>query len=130
WELHFDESSTLEGRGARIVLVSPIGDTIQLSYKSDFGCSNNEAEYETLIHGLLVASTMGDTSLNIKGDYRLVLSQVMGEYGVKEPTLASYRMWYKHWQVAFRRSNTITHHEAPIVMLTLLPPWPQRLMWA
>ncbi|GAV65383.1 RVT_3 domain-containing protein, partial [Cephalotus follicularis] len=86
--LHFDGSTV---GGAGIVIVYPTSKTIQLSYKLDFGCPNNEAEYEALIVGLLAVSAMGITSLNVKGDSRLILNQVKGEYGVKELALALYR---------------------------------------
>lgn len=91
WALSFDGSSTFESGGAGIVLTSPSGTEINLSYKLKFTCSNNEAEYEALVLGLLAALNVGATHLCIKGDSKLVVKQTNGDYAIKEPALASYR---------------------------------------
>ncbi|GMP78570.1 hypothetical protein CsSME_00034472 [Camellia sinensis var. sinensis] len=91
WSLSFDGSSTSKGGGAGIVLVSPNQTEVNLSYKLDFKCSNNEAEYEALILGLMAALDLGVSLLCIKGDSNLVVKQTNGDYAIKEPPLASYR---------------------------------------
>ncbi|KAG5562371.1 hypothetical protein RHGRI_005194 [Rhododendron griersonianum] len=91
WSLSFDGSSTAKGGGAGVVLTAPSGGKINLSYKLDFHCSNNEAEYEALILGLMAALNCGITLLCIKGDSKLVVRQTNGEYAIREPPLASYR---------------------------------------
>ena len=56
WTLNFDGSSTHEGGGVGIVLKSTGNERrVDLSYKLDFTCTNNEVEYETLILGLMAA---------------------------------------------------------------------------
>ena len=42
-----------------------------------FTASNNVAEYEVLINGLRTATELGIRCLEIKGDSRLVVDQVM-----------------------------------------------------
>ncbi|KAF7842062.1 reverse transcriptase [Senna tora] len=91
WELHFDGSPSQPEGGAGIVLTNPEGKSIPLSYKLSFPCTNNEAEYEALILGLLVAQYMGIQRIHVKGDSNLVVKQVTGQFGVKEPSLATYR---------------------------------------
>lgn len=54
WDLKFDGASGAEKGGAGITLTSE-GEKFHLSYKLDFECSNNEAEYEALILGLIAA---------------------------------------------------------------------------
>jgi ribonuclease HI len=39
--------------------------------------SNNEAEYEALLHGMKMATACGATRLKIFGDSNLVVQQVM-----------------------------------------------------
>ena len=39
--------------------------------------SNNEAEYEALIHGMRMAKACGATHLDIYGDSNLVIEQTM-----------------------------------------------------
>ena len=49
--------------------------------------SNNLAEYEALIVGILLAKEMGAFA---KSDSLLVTSQVTGEYQAKDPQMAAY----------------------------------------
>ncbi|XP_059630203.1 uncharacterized protein LOC132273204 [Cornus florida] len=90
WQLAFDVSSTSKGGGAGIILTSPT-QHITAAFKLAFRCSNNEAEYEALILGLLVAFDKGISRLCICGDSKLVVKQVTGKYAIREPSLASYR---------------------------------------
>ena len=53
--IHFDGSRQLEGSGARVVLTSPRGDKFCYVLRLMFPCTNNAAEYEALLHGLLMA---------------------------------------------------------------------------
>jgi len=49
--------------------------------------TNNEAEYNGLIIGLLEAQNMGITNLAVEGDSMLVIKQLRGEYKVKSEKL-------------------------------------------
>ena len=49
--------------------------------------TNNFAEYMGLLYGLLRASELGATSLNVEGDSMLVINQVTGSYKVKSENL-------------------------------------------
>ncbi|KAL5547953.1 hypothetical protein UlMin_003184 [Ulmus minor] len=92
WELTFDGASTSEGGGVGIVLTNPKGQVTVKAHKLTFGCSNNEAEYEVPISRLNLALEADTKGLVIKGDSKLVIQQVKGEFAVKEPALARYRM--------------------------------------
>jgi ribonuclease HI len=59
WKMFFDGSSSSEGTGARVVLVSPCQETMSLSYKLEFAATNNVVEYEALVLGLRAAKEMG-----------------------------------------------------------------------
>ncbi|CAL9005243.1 unnamed protein product [Prunus brigantina] len=91
WTLYFDGSSTLKGGGAGVVLVNPEGQATALSFKLNFPCTNNTAEYEAFIAGMSTAREMGVERIKIIGDSNLVLSQLQGNFAVKEPSLAPYR---------------------------------------
>jgi ribonuclease HI len=41
-----------KGSGAGCVIVSPNGVCYELSVRLEFACTNNQAEYEGLLHGL------------------------------------------------------------------------------
>ncbi|KAL5538673.1 hypothetical protein UlMin_045885 [Ulmus minor] len=91
WQLMFDGSATTGKGGIGIVLISPESKTHTKACKLMYGCSNNEAEYEALIAGLEFAASKGAKSLIVKGDSRLVIQQLKGEFAVKELALTKYR---------------------------------------
>ncbi|XP_020424486.1 uncharacterized protein LOC109950335 [Prunus persica] len=91
WTLYFDGSSTTNGGGAGVVIINPEGQATALSFKLDFPCTNNVAEYEAFIIGLSTAREMGAERVKVIGDSNLVLSQLQGSFAVKEATLAPYR---------------------------------------
>jgi hypothetical protein len=59
WTLKFDGSSTTASAGASIVLYKDDGEAVTKSFKFDFPCSNNAAEYEAYLAGLTIAYEMG-----------------------------------------------------------------------
>jgi hypothetical protein len=64
WTMYFDESKRVQGAGAWVVLVSPQGDKLKYVLKMSFlQASNNEAEYEALLHGMKMAKACGATRL-------------------------------------------------------------------
>jgi ribonuclease HI len=91
WTLRFDGSSTTTSAGAGIVLYKDNGETVTKSFKFDFPCSNNAAEYEAYLAGLAIAYEMGIKHLRVVGDSNLVVCQARGEFLLKEPSLAPYR---------------------------------------
>ncbi|GLU12423.1 hypothetical protein SLE2022_291060 [Rubroshorea leprosula] len=78
WTLYFDDSSTVEGAGAgaSVVLRDEKGHDIVFSFKLDFQCTNNTAEYEAYLIGLTMAQEAGVQCLKIVGDSGLILGQV------------------------------------------------------
>jgi len=75
-----DGASNLRGSGAGIVLEGPEGVLIEQSLRFAFKASNNQAEYEALIAGMLLAKEMGITRLLVTSDSALVAGQVTGEF--------------------------------------------------
>ena len=52
WHMNFEGAASKKGAGAGVSIRSPIGEPKFPSYKLDFKCTNNVAEYEALILGL------------------------------------------------------------------------------
>jgi hypothetical protein len=73
WKMFFDEASSREGVGARVVFVSPAQETISLSYKLEFETTNNVAEYEALVLGLRATKDMRIKELAVFGDAELII---------------------------------------------------------
>jgi ribonuclease HI len=61
WKMYFDRSLKLGGAGAGVLFISPKGKQLKYVLQILWQATNNEAEYEALIHGLRIA-----TSLRIK----------------------------------------------------------------
>ncbi|XP_072060215.1 uncharacterized protein [Arachis hypogaea] len=76
WKLHVDGASNQTFGGAGIILESPIGVVYEQSVRFEFPISNNQAEYEALIGGLILAAEVGARRLEICSDSQVVTSQV------------------------------------------------------
>jgi hypothetical protein len=59
WTLFFDGSIGQQGGGAGVVLINPSGDQVKYMMHLEFKATNNMAEYETLIFGLIAALSLG-----------------------------------------------------------------------
>ena len=80
--LSVDGSSNQQGSGAGVIL--------EQSLRFAFKANNNQAEYEALIAGILLAKEMGARVLMAKSDSLLVTGQVTGEFQTKDPQMAAY----------------------------------------
>jgi ribonuclease HI len=59
--------------------------------------SNNEAEYEAVLHGMRMAKAYGATRIKIHGDSNLIAQQVMKECDATCANMIAYRAMYdKH----------------------------------
>jgi len=70
--------------------------------------TNNQAEYEALIHALEVADAHGFDELEIRSDSELVVRQLRGEYAVNNPALRELRVRALELLERFE-SWTLTH---------------------
>jgi len=88
--LYVDGASSKRGSGAGIVLEGPDNFQVEMALRFEFKTSNNQAEYEALVAGLLLARDMGVENVVCKTDSQLSVGQVHGEYQVKDPLLMRY----------------------------------------
>jgi hypothetical protein len=63
--------------------------------------SNNEAEYEALIHGIKMAKACGATRLKIFGDSNLVVQQVMNRCDAISDNMTAYKNLYYYLEGTF-----------------------------
>ena len=91
WQMYYDGSSSKEGAGAGMVIISPSGENVCLMYKLEFQTTNNTTEYEALVLGLRAAKDLGIQQLVVFGDSELVVQQVRNVYQVKQQLLKVYR---------------------------------------
>ena len=71
--MYFGGSLKLDGGGAGVLLISPKGEQFKYVLKIMFKVSNNEAEYEALLHGLRLAVSLGIKRLLGYGDSLLIV---------------------------------------------------------
>ena len=77
--MYFDGSLKLDGGGAGVLFISPKEEQLKYVFQILFKVSNNEAEYESLLHGLRLAVSLGIKQLLVYGDSLLVVKQVNKE---------------------------------------------------
>jgi len=90
WVLLVDRAMNSKGSGVGIILEDPQGALLEHSLHFAFRASNDQAEYEALIAGMLLAKELSMKELTVKSDSQLVTRQVSGEYQAKDPLLAQY----------------------------------------
>ena len=91
WVMKFDGSSTIQSGGVGVVLYHEEDKVVAFSFKLEFPCSNNTAEYEAYLTRLVTAFEMGIKHLKVMGDSNLVVCQTKGCFSLKELNLAPYR---------------------------------------
>jgi len=91
WIMKFNGSSTTQSGGVGVVLYHEEDKVVALSFKLEFPCSNNMAEYEAYLTGLATALEMGVKHLRVMGDSNLVVCQTEESFSLNEPSLAPYR---------------------------------------
>lgn len=73
-----------------MLIINPEGDEMDYAIKLGFKASNNEAEYEALIHGLELARERGINNLQIFSDSRLVVQQVCDVFEARDERMIKY----------------------------------------
>jgi ribonuclease HI len=137
WMMYFDGSKRIQGTGAGVVLISPQGNKLKYVLQMSFPqVSNNEAEYEALLHGMKMAKACGATRLKIFGDSNLVVQQVMNKCDAISDNMTAYRNLYYYLEGTFdgcevshvsRASNKEADNLANIGSQCL--PIPQGVFW-
>jgi ribonuclease HI len=100
--MYFDGSKRVQGAGAGVVLISPQGDKLKYVLRMSFPqASNNEAEYEALLHGMKMAKACGATQLKIFGDSNLIVQKVMNHCDAVSDNMIAYRNLYYYLEGTF-----------------------------
>jgi ribonuclease HI len=100
--MYFDGSKRVQGAGTGVILISPHGDKLKYVLRMSFPqASNNEAEYEALLHGMKMAKACGATRLKIFGDSNLVIQQVMNRCDTINDNMIAYKNLYHYLEGTF-----------------------------
>jgi ribonuclease HI len=90
WMMYFDGSLKHEGAGAGVLLISPMGEQLKYVLQIFWKVSNNEAEYEALLHGLRLAASLGIKRLLVYGDSATVINQVNKSWDRNKENMDAY----------------------------------------
>ena len=90
-----------------LVLISPEKITIEKSLRLGFSATNNEAEYEALLVGMVMVQKMGGKTVEMFSDSRLVVSQVKGELKARDVRMQDYLNQVRHLQSRFESFNLL-----------------------
>jgi ribonuclease HI len=88
--MYFDGSLKLEGVGARVLLISPKGEQLKYTLQIFWKVSNNEAEYEALLHGLRLTISLGIKRLLVYDDSAVVINQVNKSWDRNNENMDAY----------------------------------------
>ena len=72
-----------------------------MSFKLGFSCSNNVAEYEAYLTRLTIALSIRVKHMRVLGDSNLVVSQVKGDFALREQSSAAYKTWAQRLEQEF-----------------------------
>ncbi|XP_042415389.1 uncharacterized protein LOC122004592 [Zingiber officinale] len=103
WKVYVDGSTTHQGSGVGILLISPQGDILQLAVRLNFRATNNEAEYEALLAGMQAARHVGVARVIIYSDSQLVTQQVADNFMINCDKLQVYREAYEKMKEEFSK---------------------------
>ena len=107
WEVYVDRASNQKGSRIGLVLTSPEKVIIEKSLRLDFSATNNEAEYEVLLIGMAMVQRMGEKSVKVFSNSRLVVGQVRGEFKAKDERMQGYLSQVKCLQSKFESFNLL-----------------------
>ncbi|XP_030958926.1 uncharacterized protein LOC115980858 [Quercus lobata] len=108
WKVYVDGTANQSGSEVGLVLISPQMITIEKSLRLGFSATNNEAEYEALLKGMVMVQKMGGKALELFSDSRLVIGQVKGELEARDIRIQEYLGQVKCLQSDFEFFN-LTH---------------------
>ena len=107
WEVYVDGASNQKGSGVGLVLISPEKVIVEKSLRLGFSATNNKAEYEALMMGMVMVQRMGGKSVRVFSDSRLIVSQVNGEFEAKDDRMQGYLSQVKCLQSEFDSFNLL-----------------------
>ena len=101
WKLYVDGAANQQGSGVGLVLVSPEKITIEKSLRLSFSATNNEAEYEALLMGMMMVQKIGGKAVKVFSDSKLVVGQVKGDLEARDPRMQEYLCQIRSIQAKF-----------------------------
>jgi len=90
WTMYFDGSLNLDGAGAGVYFISPLGDKLCYVIRLNFRASNNTAKYQATLHGLHIAVELGVKRLLVYGDSTLMINLLNKDWNCTNEKMDAY----------------------------------------
>ena len=74
--IYVDGSSTKKNSGARVVSISLDKEELCNSLRLEFKITNNKAEYEAVLAGLMLALEMGTKFVEVRSDFQVIFGHI------------------------------------------------------
>jgi ribonuclease HI len=88
--MYFDGSLKLGGVSACVLFIYPEGKQLKYVLQILWQATNNEVEYEALIHGLRIVTSLGIKRLLVYGDSAVVINQVNKDWDCTKNNMDAY----------------------------------------
>jgi ribonuclease HI len=88
--MYFDRSLKLGEAGVGVLFISPEGKQLKYVLQILWQATNNKVEYEALIHGLRIATSLGIKQLLIYNDSAVVINQVNKDWDCTKDNMDAY----------------------------------------
>ena len=105
WKVYVNGAANYRGFRVGLVLISPERIMIEKSLRLGFSTTNNEAEYETLLVGMIMVQKMSEKTMEVFPNSRLVVGQVRGKLEARDPRMQEYLSQVRHLQSGFESFN-------------------------
>ncbi|XP_050916393.1 uncharacterized protein LOC127131521 [Lathyrus oleraceus] len=110
WTIVFDGASNAQGNGIGAIITFLTGFHLSFTARLRLDCTNNMEEYEACIFGIHEAIGLGIMILEVYGDSTFVISQVIGDWEVRDDKLILYK---EHVLKLIPYFDDITFHHIP-----------------
>ena len=90
WILNIDGASRSTGAGVGLQLKAPTGEMIEHDIQLDFPTSNNKTEYEAILVGIDLVTSVSSEKIIIRSDSQLVVGKVNEEYETRDQCMIKY----------------------------------------
>ena len=90
WVMYFDSALNLNGVGASVLFITPKGEQLKYVLQLLFKATNNAAEYEALIHGFRIVTTLGIKRLLAYSNSKFILQQVNKNWECTKEKMNTY----------------------------------------
>ncbi|XP_043705314.1 uncharacterized protein Mb2253c-like [Telopea speciosissima] len=103
WQLYFDGVANQKEYGAGVLLVTPDGSHLPMSFRLEFSCTNNIAEYKACAIGLEMALSKGAERIKVFGDSSVVICQTQGKWKTRHDELKPYQEYLEQMIRCFKK---------------------------